>query len=455
MKTTRFYQLFVLALVALLSFSIVTPALASSGPRFEPRGGDTVIIGADEVIEDDLYIGANLVTIDGTVKGDVIAFGNSITINGKIEGDLMAAGRDVTINGEVTDDARIAGYALKLGPKAVIGDDLVSAGYSLDAAQGSTVNGSLVLGAYQALLNGKVAEDADLGLGALQLNGSIAGDVRLGIGDSDDMGYNPTWQMGDMPPVPSVKPGLNLGPEASIGGKLEYTSNKQYSIPSGVVAGAVSYTEPPVSPKDVSHYTTLRETNPVLNAVLEALRFLTALVVIGLLLALIIPAWIRRPADMIQQRPLPSLGWGVVVFFGVFFVLGLLSAIVLALAILFGALTLGNLTGLSLLLGGSAFFALLIGFGLVAGYLSYLAVAYLGGRWILGRINPALTEKPYWSLLLGIVILVILTAIPFLGGLVRILVVLAGLGAVAILIWQHFRPASTPTALAPVPVVAE
>ena len=46
------------------------------------------------------------------------------------------------------------------------------------------------------------------------------------------------------------------------------------------------------------------------------------------------------------------------------------------------------------------------------------------------RINPALTEKPYWALLLGIVILVMLTAIPILGSLIKIAVVLLGLGAI-------------------------
>jgi cytoskeletal protein CcmA (bactofilin family) len=450
MKTKRLNQLIVLALVMILAFGLATPALA-----FDGRGQDTIVIGADEVIEDDLYLAANYITIDGTVKGDVVAFGNSITINGTIQGDLMAGGRDVTINGEVTDDVRFAAYALKLGPKAKVGDDVVAAGFSLEAAQGSTVGGTLVLAAYQALLNGQVMENANLALGALQLNGTVAGDARIAIGESNGGAPNPGYfyPSHDMPTVPSVKSGLNFGPEASIQGKLEYTSASQYNIPSGLVAGAVSHIEPPISPKDISHYQPLRETNPVLAAFLEALRFLAALVVIGLLLALLAPAWIRRPAEFIQQRPLPSLGWGVLAFFGTFFVLGLLVAIMIAIAILFGALTLGNLAGLTLLLGVSAFMSLLIAFGLIVGYLSYLVIGYLGGRWILGSINPALTEKPYWSLLLGILILVILTAIPVLGGLIRIVVVLAGLGAVVVLTWEHFRP--TPAPLAPAPVPAE
>lgn len=447
MNTKRMYRLIVLALVVLLTFSIATPALA-----YDPRGGETIVIDADEIIEDDLYLAANYITINGVVRGDVIAFGNSITLNGKIEGDFMAAGNSVTVNGEVSDDLRFAGYALGLGPQAKIGDDVVAAGYSLDAAQGSIVGGALVLAAYQAQLNGQVDEKAQLGLGRLELNGVIDGDVQLAIGDTEDSGISPTFYMGNnVPPVPSVKPGLNFGPEAKISGKLDYTSTNQFSFPAGVVIGSVNYTEPPVSPQDVSQYRPMRETNPVLYSILEALRFLVALVVVGLLIALLVPAWIRKPAEMIQKRPLPSLGWGFLTFIVVFFGLGLLATIVLALTILFAALTLGNLAGLSLVLGGSAFFALLVTFSLIAGYLSYLVVGYLSGRWILQRVNPALTEKPYWALLLGLLILVVLTAIPFLGGIVRVVVVLAGLGAVAILIWERFRPTTTIVAPAPVP----
>jgi hypothetical protein len=105
-----------------------------------------------------------------------------------------------------------AAYALKLGPKAVIGDDVVAGGYSLDAAQGSSVGGALILAAYQALLNGQVSERADIALGALEMNGVIDGDTQLAIDQAENSAVSPTYMMGnDVPAVPSVKPGLNFG----------------------------------------------------------------------------------------------------------------------------------------------------------------------------------------------------------------------------------------------------
>ena len=74
-------------LLAVLALSIATPVAAYDG-----RGGDNVVVGKDEVVNDDLYVGASKFTMDGTVKGDVLAAGELLTINGNVEGDVMAAG---------------------------------------------------------------------------------------------------------------------------------------------------------------------------------------------------------------------------------------------------------------------------------------------------------------------------------------------------------------------------
>ena len=105
-KTQKILSLF--TMLALLSLALVTPALA-----FEGRDGDKVVIAADEVIDDDLYVGANEFILDGTVTGDLIVGGTIITINGTVEGDLWAAGQVIIVNGTVKDDARIAGAGLR------------------------------------------------------------------------------------------------------------------------------------------------------------------------------------------------------------------------------------------------------------------------------------------------------------------------------------------------------
>ncbi|MGE5073790.1 MAG: hypothetical protein ACM3MF_10205, partial [Anaerolineae bacterium] len=79
-----------LLLLMLLSLTIATPAYA-----FDGRGGDKVVIPAGQVINDDLYAGANEVVLDGTVNGDAVAFGKLVTVNGTVNGDLITAAQAV------------------------------------------------------------------------------------------------------------------------------------------------------------------------------------------------------------------------------------------------------------------------------------------------------------------------------------------------------------------------
>ncbi|HEX9388807.1 MAG TPA: polymer-forming cytoskeletal protein, partial [Anaerolineales bacterium] len=149
-RTPKFLSVFVLA--ALLALTFITPAYA-----FDGRSGDKVVIEAGEVINDDLYIAAQEFVLDGTVNGDLIVFAQTVTINGKVDGDLMAAAQTVAVNGEVTGSIRMAGSVLLVGEKASIGTDVVSAGYSLESKQGSSIGQDLIYGGAQILLAGDVA----------------------------------------------------------------------------------------------------------------------------------------------------------------------------------------------------------------------------------------------------------------------------------------------------------
>jgi cytoskeletal protein CcmA (bactofilin family) len=198
---------------------------AGSAVAFEQRSGQTVVIEAGEVIGDDLVVAADTFVLNGTVKGDLIAVGGSITIgpSGVVEGDLMAAGREVVVDGAVKDDARIAGAVLKVGSGGRIGDDLMGVGFSLQTEPGSVVGGSLVFAGGQALLGGEVVEDASVGAGGVSLQGKVGGDVKAEVGSAQEqMPFTPFKLMPQMPAIPTVPNGLTVGPEASVGGKLEY-----------------------------------------------------------------------------------------------------------------------------------------------------------------------------------------------------------------------------------------
>src|SRR3712207_2675525 len=201
----RLPLVFVLALLVAL-------IMAAPASAVETRGGDKVIIGKGETVGDDLYAGANEVVVNGTVEGDLVAFGATVTVNGTVEGDLIAAGQAVIVNGTVEDDARVAGQALALGEDARIGDDLISAGASLESEPGTTVGGDLLYGGQQALLAGDVDGNVRAGANALELAGRVGGDVNTSLGG--DASVAPPVMPASPVAVPDVEPGLTLTDDA-------------------------------------------------------------------------------------------------------------------------------------------------------------------------------------------------------------------------------------------------
>ncbi len=304
-QTRKFLSIF--ALAALLVLTFITPAQA-----FDGRGGDKVVIGADEVVNDDLYVGSQEFVLDGTVNGDVIAFGQIVTINGTVDGDLMAAGQTVVVNGEVTGSIRMAGSVLYVGEQASIGGDIVSAGYSLEVRQGSAIGQDLVFAGAQILLAGDVARNVQVGTAAFELRGNVGGNVNADVGDADQGQGGPPPAM-FMPQstvqVPEVKPGLMIDPSTKIEGDLEYTQSEELTIPAGVVTGEVTRTAPRASGGTAANEETTGQ--KVGKWVLGFVRNSVTLILIGLLLLWLFPSFIRGLSAQLQAKPLPSLGWGV------------------------------------------------------------------------------------------------------------------------------------------------
>jgi cytoskeletal protein CcmA (bactofilin family) len=418
-------------LLALLALSIAIPASA-----FDGRSGDTITIAAGETVDDDLYVTANTVVVDGTIKGDLIALGQTITVNGTVEGDVMAAGQAVIINGTVMDDVRIAGSALFVGENAKIGGDVISAGGSLELRKGSSLGRDVVFAGGQALFAGDIVRNVDFAGGGLELRGTIGGSVKAEVGNPDESngGASPAFFMPQTGiSMPVVKTGLTIDPAAKIGGSLNYTSTKQLSIPAGVVSGKITRAEPTAEQRELAKQPTATER--VVNGTLDILRRIVTLILFGLLLVWLLPAVIRTGSERIKTAPLPSFGWGIVAFAAFFLALMVVVIATILGGVIFGSLTLGSLSGTIIWLGIFALFALILGFVLAASFVAQVVVSALGGQLILARFSPSLSEHKVWPLVLGVVIFALLSAIPILGGLVRLIVVLLGLGA----LWFYGR----------------
>lgn len=393
------------------------------------RGGERIEIDEREVIEDDLIIGGQTIIIKGTVKGDVIFGSATFILDGTIEGDLMGGGSEIQINGTVTDDVRVGGAALRLGSGATVGDDLMMGGYSLETESDSNIAGQLYFGGGQALLSGNIGRDLLAGTGALEIRGTVGGNVIAEVGSAADAPpFNPMQFQPNAPQVPTVLPGLTIADDASIGGRLEYTTREEVTVPDNAVREVI-FNQRVVEATE--------STNPLDPARFgfSSLGYLVAYLLIALLLVWLLAPLLHRSRQALHTHFGPSLGWGLVATFGIPFALILFMSLIFFAAI-FDQLLLGRLlSGIISAVGVLTFLTALATFILTALATFILLFSFVSkivvGYW-LGCLLFRDMENMFLSILVGLIIIALLVSAPFIGWLLSSLIGVLGLGAIIV-----------------------
>jgi hypothetical protein len=236
---------------------------------------------------------------------------------------------------------------------------------------------------------------------------------------------------------------LTVDPSAKIEGDLEYIQDKEVTLPAGIVGGRVRFTAYTPSTTGVEpRAPTFGER--VSAWALTFLRSSVAHILIGLLLLWLFPTFVKGLSETLKTRFWPSLGWGAVSWVGFFIALLLLIFATIAGGIVFGLLTLGQITGTIVWLGILALLALVIGFVLVTTFLAEVVFGAALGKWILTRAHSSLADHRYWPMVIGlsitlaVIALLSFPAIPsFFGWLVNFAVILLGLGTLWIWGREH------------------
>lgn len=367
-----------------LSMLLIFPALLTAA-AFAPDPAGNARIEATRVVEGDAFVAGNNVANRGQVRGDLYIAGGNVTNDGQVGGDVLAAGADVNLDGTVEGDARVGGGNVRL-----IGEvrrNLTVGSGTLLLAPGSRVGGNLVAGGGDLRLEGEVGGDAMVGAGTLTVAGSIGGDLRAEVEE------------------------LVILPDARIQGDLTYTSARQADIPPGTVAGRVEWkrAEAPAG----------RARNAPWWQVLLGARLVgtAGFLLVGLALALAFPGFLPRAAEQLSARPWTALGYGLAVL-----VLVPITAVILMVTLV------GLPAGLLALF---LYVPLLYLSRLVAGY-------WLGRRVLRGRAGV-------WPLLLGSLVVVALSWLPWVGWLAGLVATVLGLGVFWMLFLENRRgrPAAT------------
>ncbi|MFO8037392.1 MAG: hypothetical protein R6U57_12275 [Anaerolineales bacterium] len=396
---------------------------------------DDGTVSADEVIDDDLFIASDMVEINGTVKGDVFAAGGLVKVNGTIEGSLVAGAQTIIIDGHVMGSVYAGASTFTLDDGSVVDRNILFGGFNLTTEKGSTIGRDLLVGAYQALLSGKVERDVRAGVGALEINGKVGGDVYAEVGSPED--NQQTVLFGGPPGVDTIVPtGIRISEGAHIGGTLTYKSSQnqedaiQISPPGGVNFQYDPKPENGDTARDVGLATLIG------SWIVKRLRAFITLLILGALVIWQLPSLLQKVSHTVKTKTGSSLGWGVVTLVVVYISAFIIAGLIVAGGLFFGVITLGGLSKSIFSIGFSSLGLALAVFGLLVSYVSKLVVSFTVGKLILQKLAPDYTEQLAWPMILGILIYVILRALPlYLGWLIGALVTLTGIGGM----WLAYR----------------
>jgi len=410
-----------LGLAAILILAFASPTRAA-----EFRSGDHVVIAADEVIDDDLFISGNKIEINGTVTGDLFATGSEVTVDGQVGGSAFLSGFSVSVAGNIEGSLYSGGYSLVVDRGADIGRNLYFGGFSLTVEEGSSVGRSVYTGTYQTVINGDVEGDVNASTSALVIGGSVGGDV---IGEVSEADGGARMVFPGFPgSAPVLSPGLDISDSADIGGDVDIqVSERDQPDPGRTVLRFVSRT------------------------VRDRLGEFIAVLLIGGLLLWLWPAAMLLPRKEAKERLLPSAGWGCASVIAVYVLLPIAAVLVVVFALLGGLVTLGQLFGDILGIGGSTLALFFFTFGFVLSIVTKAIVAFLGGRLILERLMKDFSGSGwanFGALALGMFIYEILRVIPFFGWVLSVVVTIIGLGAIAIVLRNRYMPPKTAEASA-------
>lgn len=335
--------------------------------------GDVFAIGQQVIIEGDVdknvYASARMVEIRGNVSGSVYLAGGDIVTNGDIKGDLYATGMNVRISGDIGGDLNAVGARVKVEGR--VSDDARLIG--LVVVVDNDVNGDLIVRAPISSVNGNVGNDLVNTGGTLNFeSGNLLGSI---------MNFdNATTNLSN-----EVKQD-----KALIGDSRELGSDSQ---------------EDGQMVQDEAEYRDTLKTigTSMLWVFVESIGF----IILGIFILRFAPVKVNSSLWMMENFSETGKSFGI--------------GFVALPAILIIGLILGvTIIGIPLLL-------FLFGTFLAISMMCIPLVGIRLGKAILGL--SSIKDRYYLSLVIGIIILAVLMAIPYVGAFVNMIVFMLGIGA--------------------------
>jgi cytoskeletal protein CcmA (bactofilin family) len=339
------------------------------------RAKDNIFIPEYETIADDLFLGGNNIKVDGTVEGDLITGSRTLIQTGKVLGSIISVGQNLDFLGEVEGSVRSLAQNTNISGR--VKRNVMNFGADLNIRHTGRVEGDVVALGNELTVDGEIGRGLRAAVGTVVISGTINGGASIKANS------------------------ITLMPTARINGDFEYKSEKEAKIePGAQITGETEWVK--IKPDEKKKKGFFNTTNVVIKSLL-----VLACIVTGVFLILLSRRYVQTAEKHVFDSFLKSLG------------LGLILVICIPVAVVALLITL-----IGIPLGLIGLFAYLVLF-----YISKILVGIALGHKILTGFAKDKEAPLGWSLIIGVIILTILTNIPYIGWLIYIVVVLTGFGA--------------------------
>lgn len=348
-----------------------------------------VSITANEVIDDDLYIGGPTVDIAGTINGDLYIGSGTADITGEVKGDVLAGSGIINISGKVGGNIRVGGGQVSIHNAEVSGS-VTAFGGSISIGENTKISGGVLVGGGQVTIDADIARGIVGGAGTLAIGGKVGKEIRVAADT------------------------ITIKKTAEITDDISYTSENEINIAEGsVVSGKVNQIFPTKAELPKGFPDIARRVGSGFPSIAKGVGFgfkiwaFFAALLIGSILIYFFPRHTDTISMRILEKPWQSLLWG-------FLVTVLVSPAIILLMV----------TGVGIPLG-----FIVLSIFILEIYLAKIFVGLLFGRSLFEFLGKKDTNA-YLSLALGLIVYYVLTSLPIVGPFVVLATFLFGLGAI-------------------------
>ena len=342
----------------------------------EYRGEEQVNVSSGDSLLTDLVCGSRLKDISGHIEDDIIAGCQKIHVDGEVGGDILAGCQELIIRGQVRD--MVIDFAQDIVIDGEIGGDVIAFGAEVRVTERAHVRGNIYTGSGSFRAEGGRIDGWVRGAAATAfLNGSIGGQVSLEVED------------------------LQFGEKYSAGGGTRLTLSEDLDRDS--VRNIPEKLETVIKPRHGFYK----------SGFFYWSYF--AMLVTGIILSSIFKNTTRDLLSHAKTAIMKNTGIGLLVLLGVPFV----SVVLLLLVVSIPA-------ALMVL----ALFVMLV-------YISGICTGLIIGDRLLDALQGK--EKGHSiiiELVIGLLAMVLLTKLPYIGGLICILFAAYGCGCIVTYLWS-------------------